>query len=114
MRTRNRWIAGAAVVAFATGASAGSPSDWCDVRLSVQLTPDAAVPRDAGFLSSLVADPQYQLRWIKGDDTAALLEMIGPATDDQCSEGVNRLSRSSHVLEVQVVQAGDAEQTALL
>ena len=84
------------------------------MRLSVQLTPDAASPKDAGFLSSLVADPQYQLRWIKGDDTTALLEMLGPATDDQCSAGVDRLSRSSHVLQVQVVQQNTTELTPLM
>jgi hypothetical protein len=110
MKTRSAWSVGSVVVAawFATAALAAPPGG-CDVRLSVQLTPDAALPKNPGFLSSLVADPQYELRWIKGTDTAALLELLGPPSDDNCSDGINRLARSSHVLDVEVVDPDSTE-----
>jgi hypothetical protein len=97
----------------AGNAARAAPPASCDVRLAVQLTPDAASTRNHGFLTSLVADPQYDLRWIQGDDTIAIVELIGPGSDDQCSEGVNRLGRSSHVVTVRVLAPGTDPELAL-
>jgi hypothetical protein len=111
MKARTRWILNGALlgVCWAAGANAATPAG-CQVRLAVQLTPDAAVPRNPGFLSSLVADPQYELRWIQGTDTAAILELRGPDSDDQCSDGINMLQRSSHVLNVEVVTPDNTDE----
>src|SRR5579862_4042408 len=95
-----------AVVLIAGTSVRAAVPESCDVRLSVELTPDAVSPRDQGFLNALIADPQYELRWIQGSETNAVFELRGPGSDDQCSEGIDRLGRSSHVLDVKVIQPG--------
>ncbi len=76
------WIymmAANAVLAVAQiGTAAAAAPARCDVRLSLHLTPDAADPKDQGFLDSLLADPQYRLTWIKGTDTKVWVELTGP------------------------------------
>jgi hypothetical protein len=99
----------AAVFAVALSLGARAATDSCQVRLSLQLTPDAANTQNPGFLAALVADPQYALRWVKGDDTAAVVDLLGPASDTQCQEGIDRLGRSSHVVNVKVIEPGSTE-----
>jgi hypothetical protein len=98
----------AVILIAGTSVQAAVP-ETCDVQLSVELTPDAVSPRDQGFLNALIADPQYEIRWVQGSETNAVFELRGPASDDQCSEGVDRLGRSSHVLDVKVIQPGSSE-----
>jgi hypothetical protein len=104
MKARTGWIvASITAAALCVSAAGAAPPSGCDVRLAVELTPDAAVPRSPGFLSSLVADPQYDLKWIQGTDTSAILELRGPDSDDQCNDGINMLQKSSHVINVELV-----------
>ena len=102
------FISTAITAAFSIAAPAAGPTS-CDVRLSLQLTPDAASTQSPGFLTALVADPRYQLTWIQGSDTSAIVQLTGPGSDSQCSEGIDRLGRSSHVQDVKVIQPGSTE-----
>jgi hypothetical protein len=94
-----------AVVAATLSCGAQAADESCRVRLSIQLTPDAAKTDNPGFLNSLVADPQYTLRWVKGDDTAAVVDLSGPASDSQCQQGIDLLSRSAHVVDIKVIDS---------
>ncbi len=97
-------MAANAVLAVAQiGTAAAAAPARCDVRLSLHLTPDAADPKDQGFLDSLLADPQYRLTWIKGTDTKVWVELTGPAADRRCRDGIRRLSASAFVLNVKVI-----------
>jgi hypothetical protein len=78
--------------------------DRCEARLKVTLTPDVPNPRDPSFLSALTADPLYELIWIRGTDTTAVYELIGPATDYHCEDEIKRLSRDAHLLDLKVLQ----------
>jgi hypothetical protein len=103
------YLATAAMVAVALSSGARAGDDTCQVRLALQLTPDAAATSSPGFLSSLIADPRYSLKWIQGSDTAAIIDLSGPANDAQCQQGMDRLSRSAHVVSVKAVDPGATE-----
>jgi hypothetical protein len=83
----------------------------CDVRLFLTLEPDVPNPRDPGFLSALLADPLYQLVWIRGTNTTAEVELTGPGPEYRCMDEVKRLSRAAHVLDVKVLSP-NAEKDA--
>jgi hypothetical protein len=102
-------VAIATVVAATMSFGARAAEESCRVRLSVQLTPDAAKTDNPGFLNSLVADPQYSLRWVKGDDTAAVVDLSGPASDRQCQQGIDLLSRSAHVVDIKVIDSSSTD-----
>jgi len=104
MKRQLHALAANAVLAVAQigSASAGAPTQ-CEVRLALHLTPDAADPKDQGFLDSLLADPQYRLTWVRGTDTRAVVELRGPASDRRCRAGIRRLATSAFVLDVKVV-----------
>jgi hypothetical protein len=70
----------------------------CDIKLSVQLTPDVPNPRDPSFLSSLAGDPGYQLTWIRSTDTAVILELTGPGPRYRCDNEIARIRRDGRVL----------------
>lgn len=96
------YLATAAVVAVALSAGVNA-EESCRVRVALQLTPDAADTSSAGFLKSLIADPRYSLRWIRGSDTSAVVDLSGPANDAQCQQGMDVLSRSAHVVSLKAV-----------
>lgn len=102
------YLATAAVVAVALTCRAHA-DESCQVRLSLQLTPDAATTSSPGFLSSLIADPRYSLRWIKGSDTTAVVDLSGPGNDAQCQQGMDVLSRSAHVVSMKKVEQSSTE-----
>jgi hypothetical protein len=104
MKTQLHTLVATAVLAVAqTGAAVAGAPIQCDVRLALHLTPDAADPKDQGFLDSLLADPQYRLTWVRGTDTRAVVELTGPASDRRCRAGIQRLAKSAFVLDVKVV-----------
>ena len=94
-------------VALSPGARAGDAS--CQVRLALQLTPDAAATSRPGFLASLIADPRYSLKWIRGSDTTAVVDLSGPGKDAQCQQGMDVLSRSAHVVSLKAVDPSSTE-----
>jgi hypothetical protein len=101
------YLATAAVVAVAL--SSAHADESCQVRLALQLTPDAASTSSPGFLTSLIADPRYSLKWIRGSDTTAIVDLSGPGNDAQCQQGIDVLSRSAHVVSVKAVDRDATE-----
>jgi hypothetical protein len=62
-----RGALGALILAAVLGSNAAmADPPWCDMRLSVELTPDVPDPRDVGFLSSLLSvDPAADARRLR-------------------------------------------------
>jgi hypothetical protein len=76
----------------------------CDLRLSVELTPDVPNPLDPGFLSSLLENhPGYRLILRrKVDDTHLELELFGSGPAYQCRQVVQSMREDGRVLAVKV------------
>jgi hypothetical protein len=84
-------------------AFAAAPAS-CDVRLTVELTPDVPNPTDAGFLSSLLSNQvDYLLRLRRErDDALLVLDLTGPGPDYRCRQAVEVIRRDGRVLSVHV------------
>ena len=78
----------------------------CDVRLSVELTPDVPDPRDEEFISSLLDDQvDYQLTLRReASDTAIVLQLTGPGPAYRCQKVLDVIRRDARVLSVHVRQ----------
>lgn len=100
---RGLW-AGALILSalLGTNAAAAATPAPCDVRLSVELTPDVPNPGDAGFLSSLLGDHTgYQLTLRRQrDGSVIVLELTGPGPDYLCRNVVEAMRRDGRVLSV--------------
>jgi hypothetical protein len=83
-------------------ASAAEPAE-CKARLQLKLTPDVPNPRDPGFLATLAGSPLYRLTWIEGDESNAVVLLIGPATDYRCEKQIGQISRNSHIADLKVL-----------
>jgi hypothetical protein len=100
-----RLIAAAALATvFGVGDGRSAVPDRCHARLSLKLTPDIPNPRDPTFLSTLTANPLYQITWVEGDDTTAVVDLTGPATDFHCEDEIRRLGRDAHIMDLKVLQ----------
>ena len=78
----------------------------CNVRLSIELTPDVPNASDDEFISSLLdneVDYQLTLRR-EASDSAIVLELTGPGPDYRCRQVVDVIRRDSRVLSVHVRQ----------
>ena len=93
---------------------------WCSAELRISCSrfnlsgpigpsahPDAAHTDSSGFLKSLVADPRYSLKWVRGSDTTAIVDLTGPGSDTQCQQGMDVISRSAHVVSVKAVDPAE-------
>jgi hypothetical protein len=95
--------AGVLATMTSAGAAEAAPPGWCDVSLAVELTPDVPNPSDVGFLSSLLSNhPDYRLvfRGRSEDDSAVLLELIGPGPDYVCRSVLQTMRRDGRILSV--------------
>jgi hypothetical protein len=93
-----------AIAALAGGHVAVADPAPCDVRLSVELTPDVPNPRDEEFISSLLdnqVDYQLTLRR-EASDTAIVLELSGPGPAYRCQKVLDVIRRDARVLSVHV------------
>jgi hypothetical protein len=88
-------------VLVGNAASAATPG-YCDVRLTVELTPDVADPTDAGFLGSLLSNQVNYLLSLRRErsDSLLVLELTGPGPD--CRNAIEAIRRDGHVLSVRV------------
>jgi hypothetical protein len=116
MKRNVRWLAAVVVVAAlglgCVAAAAAEQPQQCNVRLALTLTPDVPNPQAPGFLGAILSDPVYKLTWLAGNDTQATVQLTGPGPASQCEQALNRLSRDTHVLNVQVLPQPAAEGTA--
>lgn len=90
-----------AALALAAGLPAQEPC-----RARVEIVVDAEVPdaRDPGFLSGLLANPQYRLSWLSGDSSSAVYDLSGPSEDPGCANGIDLIRRGAAVLDVKVLE----------
>ena len=91
------------LVGASSTADAASPAS-CDLRLTVELTPDVPNPGDPGFLSSLLSNhPGYRLTLQQQDDDYAIvLDLTGPGPDYRCQNVIETMRRDARVLSVRV------------
>ena len=85
-------------------ANAASPAA-CDMRLTVELTPDVPNPEDAGFLSSLLSNQAgYRLTlWRQeSDSSVVVLDLAGPGPAYRCQNVIETLRKDARVLSVRV------------
>lgn len=86
------------------GSSApAAPAPLCEMKLSVDLTPDVPNAQDPGFLSSLANNPSYRLIWVRSTDMRVILKLVGPGPRYRCENEVKRIERDGRVLRVRVI-----------
>ena len=100
-----RWLVLVAVMFVAvlgSDTTIAAPPAPCDMRLTVELTPDVPNPRDVGFLSSLVSNhSSYQLTLQRQlEDSVIVVELTGPGPDYGCQNVIEAMRRDGRVLSV--------------
>ena len=92
-----------AAVLVSNTAFAAQPAP-CDVRLTVELTPDIPNPTDEGFLASLLSNQVDYLLSLRRERSDSLLdlELTGPGPAYRCRNTIEAIRRDGHVLSVHV------------
>ena len=103
--SRSGSIASAAMLAAVLAShSAVASAAVCNLRLSVELTPDVPNPVDSGFLSSLLSNQaSYRLTlqgWRPG--SIIVIDLTGSGPDSRCQDVVEAMRRDGRVLSIQV------------
>ena len=107
MKTHRSITRGAAVVLtsllLCATASAAAPAP-CQVRLTVELTPDVPEPTDPGFLGSLLSNRvNYRLTLRQElSDSLLDLDLTGPGPNYRCRNAIEAIRRDGRVLSVHV------------
>ena len=98
-------LAAALPLGFARIASASD--EMCNVRMTVELTPDIPDARNASFLSSLLANhPEYSLSLLRQDDPSRIeVDLFGPGPAYLCRDVINTMRKDSRVLAIHVRSA---------
>jgi hypothetical protein len=106
MKPRRTGIFGAVVLAsvLVSNTASAEPPGICDVRLTVELTPDVPNPTDAGFLGSLLSNQVDYLLSLRRErsDSLLVLELLGPGPDYRCRNAIEAIRRDGRVLSVHV------------
>ena len=78
----------------------------CDMRLSVELTPDVPNPLDSGFLSSLLSNQaSYRLTLLGGrPGSVIVIELMGPSPQYLCQNVVEAMRKDGRVLSIHLDQ----------
>jgi hypothetical protein len=86
--------------ALGSNAAAAAAPEPCDMRLTVDLTPDIPDSRDPGFLSSLLSGYSgYRLMLRKQlDSSAIVVELTGPGPDSDCRNAIEAIRKDGRVL----------------
>jgi hypothetical protein len=100
----------AAVAAVALLAALGRPSpaaaqeSLCEVRLTVELTPDVPQASDDGFLSSLLNNHiAYRLELLRQDDSSIIeVDLRGPGPEYRCQNVIESMSKDARVESIHV------------
>lgn len=87
----------------------------CDVRLTVELTPDVPDPSDPGFLSSLLNNhPDYRLDLLREVEPSLIeLDLFGPGPWYLCEEVIDTMRKDARVLSVRVARAESPRATVM-
>jgi hypothetical protein len=96
----------ALISVLASNVACATPHEPCDVKLTVELTPDVPNPADMGFLGSLLSDQvAYRLNLRRQrSDTLLVLELTGPGPFYRCQNAIKAIRRDGRVLSVRVNQ----------
>jgi hypothetical protein len=88
-----------------SNSAAASPAA-CDMRLSVELTPDVPNPLDSGFLSSLLSNQaSYRVTLLdRRPGSVILIELTGPGPDYLCRSVVEAMRKDGRVLSIHLEQ----------
>jgi hypothetical protein len=104
---RNGSILSAAILAvvLVNNIAAASPT-VCNMRLSVELTPDVPNPLDSGFLSSLLSnEASYQLTLLgRRTGSVIVIELAGPGPEYLCRNVVEAMRKDGRVLSIHLDQ----------
>jgi hypothetical protein len=87
-----------------TNTSIAAAPAGCDVRLTVELTPDVPDPTDEAFLDSLLSnqvDYRLSLREERSD-SLLVVELVGPGPAYRCRDAIQAIRRDGRVLSVHV------------
>jgi hypothetical protein len=93
------------------GSAAEATADQpCDLRLTVELTPDVPDASDDGFLSSLLNNhPDYRLGLLREEDASVVeLALSGPGPEYRCQGVVETMRKDARVLSIRVNSIGAA------
>ena len=113
-----RWltlIAALLITAVPVGNIAAASPAACDLRLSVELTPDIPDPLDDGFLSSLLSNEvSYQLTLLGSRPGSVIaIELTGPGPEYRCQSVVEAMRRDGRVLSIHLDQESSPARTTL-
>jgi hypothetical protein len=104
---RNGSILSAALLAalLVNNTAAASPA-VCNMRLSVELTPDVPNPLDSGFLSSLLSNQASYRLTLQGSRSGSVivLELAGPGPGYRCQNVVEAMRKDGRVLSIHLDQ----------
>jgi hypothetical protein len=102
-------VIGAVVVAavLASNTAFAATPAQCDIRLTVELTPDVPNPTDEGFLGSLLSNQVEYLLSLRQErsDTLLVLELTGPGPAYRCRQAIEAIRRDGRVLSVHAKSA---------
>jgi hypothetical protein len=95
-------LAAALLATVLTGNSAAAPAAACDMRLSVELTPDVPNPLDPGFLSSLLSNQvSYRLTLLDArPGSVIVIDLTGPGPEYLCRNVVAAMRKDARVLSI--------------
>jgi hypothetical protein len=90
---------------LASNIAAASPA-VCNMRLSIELTPDVPDPLDSGFLSSLLNNQvSYRLTWLgRQPGSVIVTELAGPGPEYRCQNVVEAMRKDGRVLSIHLDQ----------
>jgi hypothetical protein len=103
---RRAGICGGVLLASLIGMSAAAADEapQCEVRLTVELTPDVPNASRGGFLSSLLSNRvKYELTLLREhSDSVIVVDLTGPGPDYRCQNAIEAIRRDGRVLSVHV------------
>jgi hypothetical protein len=90
---------------LASNIAAASPA-VCNMRLSIELTPDVPDPLDSGFLSSLLNNQvNYRLTLLgRQPGSVIVTELAGPGPEYRCRNVVEAMRKDGRVLSIHLDQ----------
>jgi hypothetical protein len=99
------------VAALAASTASATPPPPCELRVTIQLTPDIPNALDKGFLSSLIGNhPSYTFVARSMQDGSILnADLNGPGPDYLCQSVIDAMRKDARVLSIEVNYAYPAE-----
>jgi hypothetical protein len=83
------------------GTNVSATPALCDMRLTIELTPDVPSPRDDGFLSSLLSNKvSYMLTLQRERNDVLVVELTGPGPAYRCQDVIEEIRKDGRVRSV--------------